>query len=86
MNKKDAIKKVEEFLKTKKFNWEAIYQVDNEPIENHQYWIFRNLWEPRESIRGNRTNVDGNYPKIVVDKEKGIVKEISNSEFSKLDI
>jgi hypothetical protein len=84
MSKEEAIKKVEEFINSKEFSWEVIYLVDNAPIENATSWVFKNLWEPAESIRGNQIREDWNTPRIIVDKVSGIVNELSRDEFTEL--
>lgn len=86
MKKEDAINKVQEYIQKKEFSWEMIYHIDEEPIENHQFWIFKNFWEPRESLRGNQIFINRTHPKIIVDKEKGTVKELSITEIPKLNI
>ncbi|WP_373549477.1 hypothetical protein [Haliscomenobacter sp.] len=84
MNKSTAIQIVKEYISKKEFSWEAIYLLDEEPEESGEYWIFRNIWEPRDSIRGNNICVDSLYPRIIVNKNSSIVQEISQEQTDKI--
>ena len=86
MKKKDAILRLQAYFNRKDFSWEIIHHVDEEPIENEEFWIFRNLWEPRESIRGNQIYINPAYPMIIVRKYNGCVEELSTGDIDRLKI
>jgi len=79
MNKTTAITIVQEYLSKKEFSWEAIYHVDEQPIEADDCWVFKNLWEPREYKHGNDRIVDDIFPGIIVYKASAIVALLSVS-------
>ena len=84
MNKSTAIQIVQDYLNKKDFHWGAIYHLDEEPFETDEYWVFKNLWEPRESIRGNDIIVDRIFPGIIVDKESAVAQEINRERFDEI--
>lgn len=84
MDKESAIKEVEEFITDREFSWESISIVDKEPVETEKFWIFKNNWEPRESLRGNNLEIFSDRPRIIIDKEIGVIKEVTRQEFQEL--
>ena len=81
MQQSDAIELVQDYLNQKPFDWEAMYHVDPDPKETHLYWVFRNLWEPRDPMRGDDIQIDWGHPRIIVHKELRIVQEIRLADF-----
>ncbi|MCP4438077.1 MAG: hypothetical protein GY810_03965 [Aureispira sp.] len=77
MTKEEAIQSVEKYLKEKEFSWEAMYHTDKEPEEYSRYWLFKNLWEPRDPRRGDDILVDSRRPYLLVHKIETSVIEVS---------
>ncbi|MCC5946109.1 MAG: hypothetical protein JJT94_14360 [Bernardetiaceae bacterium] len=82
MTKNEAIVKVEAFIRQKEIIWEAMYHVDEAPIEYENCWVFKNLYEFTECLRGDELHIDWDYPHIIVDKATGVVKEVTLEESS----
>ena len=75
MNKSTAKEIVQEFLIKKEFSWEAIYHLDEEPIETDEFWIFKNLWEPSDPRRGNDIIVDSFFLELLLIKNQRLHKK-----------
>ena len=86
MKKTEAIQRVKDYISKKEFNWDAMYHIDEEPVESVQYWIFKNLWEPRDPMRGDAIYVDWQFPYILVDKQTANVFELSQDDTSNHDL
>jgi hypothetical protein len=86
MDKIKAIEILKEYLKSKPFNWETIYHVDESPTQNEFFWIFKNIYEPRDSMRGDNIYVDYSFPVITVNKKDGKVRELTRIELDEMNL
>lgn len=80
MNKLTATKLVQDYFDRKGFNWEVIYHLDEGPIETDKFWVFKNLQEPREALRGSNKVVNSLFPGIIVNKKTGTTQEINRAQ------
>ena len=83
MTKEEAILRIEKYMKERELSFEAIYHVDEEPQEYSQYWLFKNLWEPRDPRRGDDILVDSRVPYLLVHKKEATIQEVSYEQLAK---
>ncbi len=86
MDKITAIGIFKEYILNKSFSWEKIYHIDESPTSNAEYWIFKNIYEPRDSMRGDNIYVDYSFPVITVDKKDGKVRELTRVELDEMNL
>lgn len=84
MNKLTATKLVRDYFDRKAFNWEVIHHMDEAPIETAKFWVFKNLQESRETMRGDNKVVDSLFPGIIVNKQTGTTQEINRKQLEKI--
>ncbi len=84
MKREQAIEKIKEYINSKPFEWETIYHCDESPVDKGLYWVFKNLWEPRDALRGNEISSDSLQPFLIIKKSSGEIREVSISEYDKI--
>lgn len=84
MNKLTATKLVQDYFERKGVNLDVIYHLDEEPIEIDKFWVFKNLQESRETMRGSHKIVNSLFPGIIVNKLTGTTQEINRAQLDKV--
>ena len=62
----------------------TIYHLDENPIEMDGFWVFKNLEEPRESIRRNQISLNAFRPFVIVNQLTKKVNEINWKEYQNI--